>query len=119
MLLDEINEKIKDIEDDSRYKTTPASIQINAPLALIQTDLWVKLHILKWVKDKLEDETQTKWVSVKDRLPEEYSCCYLRWTYRNGNTGRAIGFFYGDEWEIDWSDDHPQSEDISHWLEEG
>lgn len=59
-----------------------------------------------------------EWVSTKDRLPEEYEMCYLMWTYQNGNTGMAVGFIDDGEWEIEWSDDHPQSEDISHWLNE-
>ncbi len=61
-----------------------------------------------------------KWVSVKDRLPERYYSKYLKYEYANGNSGRAIGtlFAEGDEWEIEWSDDHPDSTDITHWLEE-
>lgn len=59
-----------------------------------------------------------KWISVKERLPEEYSVVYLKWIYSNGNTGKAIGFYDDGEWEIEWSDNHPGNEDISHWLDE-
>lgn len=59
-----------------------------------------------------------KWISVDERLPEEYETCFLKWTYPNGNTGNAVGCLDDDEWEIEWSDDHPQSKHISHWLDE-
>ncbi len=59
-----------------------------------------------------------KWVSIKDRLPEEYVSSYLYCQYDNGNTARAIGSYYDGEWEIEWSDDHPDAEDIKYWFEE-
>jgi len=58
-----------------------------------------------------------RWIPVKDRLPEELYNYFLRYTYAYGNTGMAAGYLSGGEWEIEWSDDHPMSEDISHWLE--
>ena len=61
-----------------------------------------------------------KWVAVNDRLPKDGYTYFLRYTYGNGNTGLAAGYWLVDEgeWEIEWSDDHPMSEDISHWIEE-
>lgn len=59
-----------------------------------------------------------QWISVQDRLPEEFCVCFLRWTYANGNTGKAVGYLDNGEWEIEWSDDYPTSSDISHWLEQ-
>ena len=59
-----------------------------------------------------------KWVSIKNRLPEEYVSSYLYCQYGNGNTARAIGSYYDGEWEIEWSDDHPDAEDIKYWFEE-
>ena len=58
-----------------------------------------------------------QYISVKDRLPEECVVCFLMWTYPNGNTGMAVGYIDNGEWEIEWTDDHPASEDISHWIE--
>lgn len=59
-----------------------------------------------------------KWISIKDELPEEFVTCFLRLTYENGNTGMATGYLDDGEWEIEWSDNHTQSKDISHWLKE-
>lgn len=59
-----------------------------------------------------------RWVLVKDRLPEEFRCCFLLWTYANGNTGKAVGYLDDGEWQIEWSDDYPVSDDISHWMDE-
>jgi len=59
-----------------------------------------------------------KWISVEERLPEEYHTHFLKWTYANGNSGMAAGSYDDGEWDIEWSDDHPMSEDISHWLED-
>lgn len=59
-----------------------------------------------------------KWISINDRLPEEFVPCFLQWTYANGNTGMAAGYLDEGEWEIEWSDNHPSSGDISHWIEE-
>ena len=60
-----------------------------------------------------------KWVSLKERLPTKEYGVYLKYIYQNGNSGRAIGYLNDDgEWEIEWSDDHPQPEDIKFWLED-
>ncbi len=48
----EIREKIAEFENDSRYQAGlkhPATIDINAPLALIQLDYEVRIKWLKWV----------------------------------------------------------------------
>jgi hypothetical protein len=39
------------IKADSRYQAKPALVDINAPLALIQTDLEAQIKTLKWVLD--------------------------------------------------------------------
>jgi hypothetical protein len=44
--------KIKDLEDDDRHKYAPASVQINAPLALIQVEIQAKIDALMWVLGK-------------------------------------------------------------------
>lgn len=59
-----------------------------------------------------------KWISTKERLPEEYVTCFLKWTYSHGNTEMATGYIDDGEWEIEWSDDYAQAKDISHWLED-
>ena len=60
------------------------------------------------------------WVSVDERLPEDYVGCFLKYVYRNGNSGDAMGYYKEDdkEWEIEHSDDHPMTEDIKYWLDE-
>ncbi len=49
---EEIKERIKDIEDDDRMGYPPASVQINAPLALIQCSLGSIRDVLNWVLDE-------------------------------------------------------------------
>ena len=45
----EIQEKLKEIESDERLSYPPASIFLNAPLALIQIELETKARTLKWI----------------------------------------------------------------------
>lgn len=54
----EIDVQIKIIETDERYNYKPALVQINAPLALIQTDLTAKVNILKWLKKIIQKERE-------------------------------------------------------------
>ena len=44
----EIEEKIKELESDERLSYPTATIDINAPLALIQLRLESKIAALKW-----------------------------------------------------------------------
>jgi hypothetical protein len=49
---EKIKERITEIEQDERYKSgqiSPANIEINAPLALIQLALETEVGVLKWV----------------------------------------------------------------------
>jgi hypothetical protein len=59
-----------------------------------------------------------RWVSVKDRLPDEYKNVFLIWVYPNHNTGYAVGYLDNGEWQIEWSDDHPSHKDIARWLDD-
>jgi len=45
----EIKEKLEALASDERLSYKPASVLINAPLALIQVDLKAQVDILKWV----------------------------------------------------------------------
>ena len=45
----EIREEIEELEADPRLKYHPASVQINAPLALIQVEIDSRISALKWV----------------------------------------------------------------------
>lgn len=45
----EIEDRIKEITSDERYNYPPATIQTNAPLALIQLEMETKVTTLKWV----------------------------------------------------------------------
>jgi len=46
----EIRQYIKEIQEDSRYDVgNPATVEINAPLALIQCSMEAKVAVLKWV----------------------------------------------------------------------
>ena len=47
----EIRKAIREIEKDTRLKSPPALVRINAPLALIQVDLDAQIKTLKWVLD--------------------------------------------------------------------
>lgn len=47
-----ISKRIAEIESDSRYQsglTHPATVDVNAPLALIQLALETEVRALKWV----------------------------------------------------------------------
>ncbi len=46
---EQIEEEIKKIESDERLSYPTATIDINAPLALIQLEMETKLKVLKWV----------------------------------------------------------------------
>jgi hypothetical protein len=53
---EEIQKKINDLKEDDRYKRKPASVDINAPLALIQVSIGSMVDILEWVlKDEKEN----------------------------------------------------------------
>lgn len=45
----EIADKIASIKTDERYNYPPASVQINAPLALIQVGMKAEVKALEWV----------------------------------------------------------------------
>jgi len=45
----EIEKQIKLLESDERLKMPSATIDINAPLALIQLEMETKITTLKWV----------------------------------------------------------------------
>jgi hypothetical protein len=49
----EIRKRLTEIENDERLSYPPATIQVNAPLALIQTQLETASTYLRWV---LEDD---------------------------------------------------------------
>ena len=51
----EIKEQIKEIKSDERYNYPPATINENAPLALIQLEMEVKVEALKWVLQEKND----------------------------------------------------------------
>jgi len=63
-------------------------------------------------------EVKVKWVSIADRLPDEFIHCFLKYQYPNGYEGRAVGYLDDREWEIEWSDDHAQNEHVTHWLDD-
>jgi hypothetical protein len=58
-----------------------------------------------------------KWVSVKDRLPDEYRYVFIRCIYQNGNECMAVGSIIDGTWEIEWSDNHPDKKDVAFWLD--
>jgi len=59
-LLDTLDERIESIENDDRlpenYPEESADLTINAPLALVQTDLASKLKTMKWIRAELRNE---------------------------------------------------------------
>lgn len=72
-LINYINEEIKLIEEDRIFKDKPASIFLNAPLAIIQSSMSAKLQTLKIIREKLTDEfakieatEQTYWLKDAD-----------------------------------------------------
>ena len=63
---DEIQEQIRELKEDDRLKSDPASVQVNAPLALIQLELKTKIETLESVLEKLRKEMYS--VMTKDSL---------------------------------------------------
>jgi len=53
-VIEEIKKQIEEIKKDTRMSYPKATIQINAPLALIQLSMGVKLDTLEWVLRLLE-----------------------------------------------------------------
>lgn len=50
-----IKDEIAEIETDERYHYASASVVINAPLALIQTEMKAKLNAYKGVLEKIKE----------------------------------------------------------------
>jgi hypothetical protein len=48
----EIEKKLAELEADERLSYPPATVYVNAPLALVQTELESKVAALKWVLDQ-------------------------------------------------------------------
>jgi hypothetical protein len=48
--------EIAKIKADKRYHYPPATIEINAPLALIQLEMETKVTILEWVLKQIGDK---------------------------------------------------------------
>ncbi len=57
-------------------------------------------------------------VSVDDRLPNGYEVPLLC-IYGNGNRIWAMGYHNNSEWQIEYSGDHPESEDVKYWIDIG
>jgi len=51
----EILAEVVRIQDDERYSYPPALVQVNAPLALIQTEMRAKVSALEWVLAKIKN----------------------------------------------------------------
>lgn len=56
----EIQQKIDEIMSDERLHYKVADVFTNAPLALIQLSLEVKIEILSWVLEKLAPKIERK-----------------------------------------------------------
>ncbi|AVX45022.1 hypothetical protein [Campylobacter concisus] len=50
-----IKDEIAEIENDERYHYASASVLINAPLALIQTEMRAKMNAYKGVLEKVKE----------------------------------------------------------------
>lgn len=50
-----IKDEIAEIEADERYHYATASVLINAPLALIQTEMKVKMNAYKSILEKIKE----------------------------------------------------------------
>ena len=50
-----IKDEIAEIETDERYHYASASVFINAPLALIQTEMKAKLNAYKGILEKIKE----------------------------------------------------------------
>lgn len=48
---EELEKKLAEIESDERLRCSIATVQVNAPLALIQVDLKARALLLRWMLD--------------------------------------------------------------------
>ena len=55
-MIEKVDKRIADIEADSRYQRQSATIEENAPLALIQLEMETEIRILRWVSKNLKQE---------------------------------------------------------------
>jgi len=63
-LKDYLDKEIKEIESDSRFQDESALIEVNAPLALIQTDLESRRWAFRKCKDILDKDPLLKTAPV-------------------------------------------------------
>lgn len=49
---EEVQARLKELEADERLSQPPATVDINAPLALIQLSLETEIRTLKWALQK-------------------------------------------------------------------
>ncbi len=49
---EQIRKRLDEIESDERLKYKPATVEVNAPLALVQTHLETASGILRWVLEE-------------------------------------------------------------------
>ena len=55
-----IKDEIAEIENDERYHYASASVLINAPLALIQTEMKAKMNAYKSILEKIKELEEVK-----------------------------------------------------------
>lgn len=56
-------------------------------------------------------------ISVNERLPPEGVEVHLLCVYDNGNEVLGMGYYTGEEWEIEYSNNHPLSNDVKYWVD--
>ncbi len=47
--IDDVVDAIERLKRDDRFKSKPALVQVNAPLALVQTEIRATINALEWV----------------------------------------------------------------------
>jgi len=52
---EDVEYEIKRLESDERLSYPLATVEVNAPLALIQTDMEARLSVLRWVLQGKEE----------------------------------------------------------------
>ena len=57
-----------------------------------------------------------EWISVRDKLPEDYTTVFICAVFLNGNSVNGIGYHNEDGWSLEELSDSPDQDDVMFWM---